>query len=458
MAKNVNLSKTPTIVRIALFLFLCFGIQFDSWAIPPAIEVLRGYEQMFVNRLNDSDRLASLDNHQSPEYSPEKGQVFLVKSFWVSSDRMNTFDVPGYVKKFPIKLWKKDGAKKKVLFIVHPESEEFYRDFLLSEVRGPDFFATATASSRTLLMWLPQNPSFVFFGKLSLDREIGGVVRTIPAGEVARSVGVSKILDASKTNLPRQFKYFPEFFGTIPKGFERGGMILRFISEEIQSGEESLIPLFALYTQSPKDHISPIEKMLSSQGESPKEFVRTKILQPFARLWVEMVLKEGVAIEAHSQNLLLGLDVQGMPDGDFYFRDFGGFNIALAYRRQTGRAMPADLPYLSSEEIDYHLVFHQKAIQQSLENYFEGGFLFGLGLELERLGYYSLGYSGLKSIFRSELDSELGRHGIQVYDHVFEKWILGLNYQGLSEKIIRHRANIVRGDSQAPSCSSIVSD
>src|SRR5437762_698536 len=78
---------------------------------------------------------------------------------------------------------------------IHPESQKFYADLI--KQYGPatnDYEATATSSSRSLVVHPKNRPDFLFFVKISLGVELGGVDRTIPAAEVARSVGISKYI------------------------------------------------------------------------------------------------------------------------------------------------------------------------------------------------------------------------------------------------------------------------
>ncbi|MBX2995887.1 MAG: hypothetical protein KF681_13760 [Bdellovibrionaceae bacterium] len=380
-------------------------------ALPPGAAELLMYEQKYVNRTLDENKIFSLQNHQAARYSPEQGQLFEVKSYWLPADRQHVFKVPSALRELGIRFERTREGQREVLFLVHPESESFYRDLVKNAPEGQKFLATATASSRTLMMWPERNPEKVFFGKLSLNKEIGGVVRTIPQGEIARSVGVSQILESARGELPRQFDFLPEFFGVMPRGMERGGMLLRSLPPEMMSGETRVMPLFAFYTRASGRSTSPVEDLIRQSGLSAQNVVLEKVVRPFARQWVELAVNHGIAIEAHAQNVLMEIDRQGMPTGKFVYRDFGGFNIDLAFRRAQGLALPGELPVIEGESKDYHQQFHEKALRQSLETYFEGGFLFGLGQELERLGQSSMDYKGLTQSLHDEIRRELGARG-----------------------------------------------
>jgi hypothetical protein len=403
-----------TAAKRGLILWMLMGFTSLAFAIPKGAAQLREYEQKYVNRTLDTQKIHVLQNYQAQEFSPEAGEVFEVKSYWVPAASLVVFESSIGDNDPVLELRRTKNGERQVLFLVHPESESFYSDFVKHAERGPRFVGTATASSRTLMMWQADRPENVFFGKLSLNKEIGGVVRTIPKGEVARSVGVSQILDAARGELPKNFDYLPEFFGAMPVGMDRGGMILRALRRNMSSGRTKIIPLFAIYTKPNSKTPSPLEIMLQKSKLSPRDLVVQKILQPFAEQWVDLAVNHGITIEAHAQNVLMELNKSGLPTGKFIYRDFGGFNINLMFRKLRNLAMPKNLPVIEGLEKDYHQEFHQKALQQSLSNYFEGGFLFGLGDEFKRLGHSELDYKNLITIFRQEIQNEFAKKGIAV--------------------------------------------
>lgn len=416
--------------------------------LPPEEAQLLMYEQKYVNRSLDTTKIIALVNKQSHQYSPEGQQIFEVKSYWLPASRLNVFEDELGDPKLSTKFRRQNtNGQQEILFLVHPESEGFYRKLLANAPTGPQFFATATASSRTLMMWSGNHPEEVFFGKLSLDKEVAGVVRTIPKGEVARSVGISKILGLAHLETPTSFGFLPEFFGVMPKGMERGGMILRALPHKYTTGTRRLIPMFALYTRPGSRTLSPIEKMINQTDLSPQDFISLKILRPFAEQWVDLAVNHGITMEAHAQNFLMEVDLKGMPTGKFVHRDFGGFNINLQFRRTRNLAMPELLPVVTNEIDDYHQKFHEKALQQSLEIYFEGGFLFGMSERLVKMGYPDLDYENLKSMFRSEVLRSFKKIGIPHSKGQF--------YQHILEAIKKARAQIPKG---GRSCSEYFHD
>ncbi len=415
-----RMSISFTYGKRLLLVLLGALVSLASWAIPPGATELLMYEQKYVNRTIDPGKILALKNYQAKKYSPEGGEIFEVKSYWLPADKNYIFRSEEQKDSLnSAYLTRYANGRNEVLFLVHPESEDFYKSLVKNTDRGPEFEATATASSRTLMMWPAAHPEIVFFGKLSLDKEIGGVVRTLPKGEIARSVGVTQILEAAVDELPKSFSYLPEYFGVMPHGMERGGMILRSVPAKVSSGETRVMPLFAIYTRPNATTKSPIEVMLQQTRLSAEEFVLTKVLRPFANQWVDLVVNHGIAIEAHAQNVLFEISPHGLPTGNFVYRDFGGFNIDLNFRRNHLLAMPKSLPIVVNEVTDYHQEHHEKAIRQSLETYFEGGFLYGLSEELMRQGHHRLTYPFLTAMLRNEIKTQLELKGFALKGHNF---------------------------------------
>ena len=116
-------------------------------------------------------------------------------------------------------LWRTKNGKRQFLFLVHPESESFFRSLSEQSTSAPvKFHAIATASSRTLVLW--NQDIDPFFGKVSLDVEIGGLDRKIPDWEVSRSVGLNDMVRLFEQNLSNTSRFLKEEISAIPKGWE----------------------------------------------------------------------------------------------------------------------------------------------------------------------------------------------------------------------------------------------
>lgn len=378
--KRASIFKKWILIALALLGPRAFAHGQEDLA--PGIKALIYAEQILLSRdLNEAKIMTPKANFQDDKYKPENGQVFEVKSYWVAKDLLKTFESHLISQGMKELFYKNENGKESVLLLVHPESESFYANFLKAAQRGPRFWGTSTSSSRTLLMWPDAHPEKAFFGKLSLNKKIGGVVRTIPKGEAARSVGTTDVLSANRSALPDSFTFMPETLSVIPKDFDRGAMIVREIPEDVASGKDHFVPLFSLYADR-GDKPPLLAEMIAKSGKDPEEFIREKVIAPFIRQWAELVLIHGISMEPHAQNVLIGLNSRGMPSGQFMHRDFGGFNLQISQFEALNTMLPSALPKATNISEDYHQKFTLDSINKGLEVYFEAGFAFNLDQKL----------------------------------------------------------------------------
>lgn len=356
--------------------------RFDR--LPESIREWIYAEQKLLSRAVDERRImAPRINNQDPDFAPEKGGVFEVKTYWVDASKMEAFLGDNMPERFRGMLVRTRNGHTEYRLAVHPESESLYEEVVKGAERGAPLWATATASSRTLLVWEHGMEAQPFFAKLSLNKEIGGVVRTIPLSEVVRSVGINNVLHAESATLPASFDFIPEVASMIPKGMPRGGMIIRTIPEEILSGKAKFVPLFSLYATPPEGGPPLLARMIEKSGMDPKEFVRTKIVEPMAAQWFDMVVDRGIQMEPHAQNVLIELGKDGLPTGRFLHRDLGGFTVDFNHRERLGLGTKASLPYIHDFEKEYHL---DRAVERlkDVRVYFSGGFLYNIDQELPK--------------------------------------------------------------------------
>jgi len=382
----------PPLAGAALLLL---ASQARAQSLSPPLREWLSCEQGRLSRNVDTSRLMALTNHQDPRFAPERGATFGVKSYWVDADKMHSFTGLGMPRDLKQLFVRTQGSRQQIRLLVHPESEGLYRQVLAGAQRSEDFMATATASSRTLLVWPQNRPDRAFFGKVSLDKEIGGVRRTISQGEVARSVGVNNVLAMAKARreLPASFKYVPEVFSTIPRGMQEGGMVIRAIPREVTRGQVRVVPLFSLYAEPAGGGRPLLADMIEKSGMTAEAFVKDKIVKPFAKQWIELTVRSGIIPEPHAQNVLLELGRDGLPTGKFVHRDFGGFNIDFDHRRQSGRALPRSLPRIGTVENDYKIGRYgspKQLMGRNLDSFFYGGFIYNLDQQMPSWG--SKGY------------------------------------------------------------------
>ncbi len=293
-----------------------------------------------------SKKIVKYEEYKNGKYSSDAGW-FDIKSYWILNTDIHYFFTETLLKNIFIK-------GEKILFLVHPESETFYKEFLNNKEPGPILKGLATSSQRTVLTFYENT---YFFAKLSLDIYIGGANRTIPKGEVVRSIGTNIILN--KIKLPMDFKYFPEVLSAIPKNFERGGMIIREIPDFMYKYD--IFPLFSLFTE-------------NENGKYIMKYNYLKWIDTFIYNFIKQYLElcaNGISTESHSQNLLVALESEKILF--LIYRDFGGFNIDLKHiEKKYGKI---ELPYLTSIEEEYHQKLHIKSLQECLSVYFRYGIL-----------------------------------------------------------------------------------
>ncbi len=375
------------LVALSLFTFISTARaqdepRFDR--LPAAIREWIYAEQKLLSRAVDERRImAPRHNNQDPNFAPEKGQIFEVKTYWVSAERMHGFLGDNIPSEFRTMFSRVKNGVTEYRLAVHPESVSLYEEVVRGAEQGKSLWATATASSRTLLVWEHGKESMPFFAKLSLNKEIGGVVRTIPKSEVVRSVGINNVLHAESSKLPEHFSFIPEVASMIPKGMDRGGMIIRTIPPELMSGKVKYVPLFSLYASPPEGGPPLLARMIEKSGMEPSEFVKTRIIEPMAKQWFDMVVDFGVQMEPHAQNVLIELGKDGLPTGRFLHRDLGGFTVDFEHRKKLGIEERASRPFIDNFEKEYHLDRAHERLKD-VRVYFSGGFVYNIDQELPK--------------------------------------------------------------------------
>ncbi|HEX4924478.1 MAG TPA: IucA/IucC family C-terminal-domain containing protein, partial [Bdellovibrionales bacterium] len=384
----------------------------------------------------DPSKLPRDNSLQGRKYKPESRASFTVESYWVDASLMHEWRDSAFPPELEPEFTRVKNGARQLRLLVHPESHAFYKDVIAKAERAPDFIATATASGRTVLASPAGNPGLRFFVKLSLNKKLGGSLRTIKTSEVARSIGLSRVL--AELNLPG-FDYLPEVLGLSPKGIEGGGMIVRALPEKIVRGELLYIPLFALYGDG-KGTLEPhLVRMIRESGDAPAEFIRTRILRPFAALWAELALR-GITMEPHGQNMMIAIDRDGRLVSRFLFRDLGGFNVDFEHAAKHLSRLPI-LPTFTSVEGDYFVSKHKSYLQESLNLYFVGAFVYDLDKRIakwERQGLIPAApraYDHLQNAFRLEVERVLTvRAGRPVR--------LADDYENIGDEIVKIRRDL----------------
>ncbi|HWU41811.1 MAG TPA: hypothetical protein VN132_00195, partial [Bdellovibrio sp.] len=214
--------------------------------LPLGVQLWFLYETDYLSRKVDNSKISSpVQNAQDRFYAPESKNVFTLTGLWIPESELNLFksEIPKNLQKV---FMRKRGGVKQFLFFVHPESMDLYSDLLAKNYEREEYNAIATASSRSLLVWKDGQEDKPFIAKVSLNKKIGGITRTILDTESEHVTLLSETL--RHTNLGDRFLYLDEVLSVLPKGLENAGMIVRPLPLTFASGERfTYAPLFALY-------------------------------------------------------------------------------------------------------------------------------------------------------------------------------------------------------------------
>lgn len=364
------------VVSCSLFLFfISDAIAASLESFPPTLQKTIFFEQKLIGTRNiEKDTL-------DPLYQPEQGKIFHVENYWVDQ---NKFEIRIDEKQFPPALkkiyFRTKNGRRQILISVHPDEKEYFKKIIEGAEEGPRFLSTASASPRSLItVATGTGKPIAFYNKLSVNKVLGGNVRLISKVELARSFFVTELLRQSKDILPRSFDYYPEAMVLIPKGWDKGGTIIRILPPQVQSGEVTHIPFFALYAAQP-DGSKPLILRMAEKAKMPVlQFYETQILKPFLKHWMELALDHGITTEPHGQNLLLEVGRNGLPTGRFIHRDFGGFTIDIEHRKKRGLPVP-----VATEINSYRSTYNEAdvgyGLKSSLDLYF-GNIVLNLGVQ-----------------------------------------------------------------------------
>lgn len=330
---------------------------------PASIQNYIDCEQLL---LGDRDTSADTVN---PFYIPENRNIFSVQGYWIPLEKMtvlfDTKSAPEYAKSL---YFRKNNGKSEVLFPVFPEEEEYYAELLKGAGLGPRFASTASASTRSTFGHPEGKPQQVVMNKLSVNKKMGGNIRLISKKELARSFFVTQLLRMAKGSLPKSFSYYPEPLVMIPKGMDKGGVIVRFFPPELVEGEERDVSFFSLYA-TPTDGSKPLLLQLAeAEGMRGQDYFREKILIPFLEQWLDLAI-QGIFMEPHGQNLKLARDSKTNKIKFYRHVDFGGFSVDIGRRKRLGLPVPKPVT-VNGYTVDYNEEDIGYAAASSLDLYF----------------------------------------------------------------------------------------
>lgn len=278
-------------------------------------------------------------------YFPQHCRPFRLPCFWVAKKYLYLHDCQHEV--MDALPFSAGTAEEQVLFPIHPSALKDFQPFL-HEVDARDaslgglcLWALPTSSTRTLLVWPDGAGDRALFVKTSLHSPILGD-RRITRIRAGRSVGLSRLVQQASKQVPPQLHVLPEVLGFSTRNGLDSGALIRLVPSEIKEGRAQVAPLFSLLGGE-AGRVPLLLTLLERSDTQPVRFVDELLCASFAPLWAELTFRHGLILEAHGQDLLLGLSAQGIPSGHFYYRDLEGLQVDWELRRHRGW-QPPDLP------------------------------------------------------------------------------------------------------------------
>lgn len=228
--------------------------------------------------------------------------------------------------------------------IIHPEYNQIFSEQISKEI-----IVEPTASARTLYLKDKQ-----CYAKLQYNKEIGRLIRSFTPEKIKKATHISSYLkECFDSGLFSKDLYFlPENFGRIidlesenhPFGSKYLGMIIRdyipYPNRDFEDSEWRLIPAFSLFAKEYKNTAYVTKSILELLYDYRKEtlityedFILDNILKPVFKLYFELLIKAGLHIEGHAQNILflIKIDKNKVDFLGAVIRDFESIDIDMAF-------------------------------------------------------------------------------------------------------------------------------
>lgn len=177
-----------------------------------------------------------------------------------------------------------------------------------------------TSSGRTVLVKHNEMPYFI---KMAYPAFLGRAIRHMKKAHILSAMEVSLRLQKAVDNqlIEAPFAFFRENAGRVirlPKSEYEWGVIFReYNPYPFLDSKEFYIPFFSLFGRE-VDPITGKEKLnkdpsllyqlYEKQTDSPEKFLLNKIFFPLCKAYFEVLIKTGIEMEAHAQNMLLTVD------------------------------------------------------------------------------------------------------------------------------------------------------
>ncbi|GAB4188547.1 MAG: hypothetical protein Tsb0015_08680 [Simkaniaceae bacterium] len=329
---------------------------------------------------HESKFTTDMDERLNPEAAIKKGQKggfqMRVPYFIIPKKMLALFEAPSLSPSILRELeFQKDGKKYYRLF-VHPSAFSQFRSLFSSEgiiyidQQHSQFIGTPTSSYRSWIIRDLENiedkSATPFIIKIGVGGSILGSDRWLSPNEIERSVAVQRAFDS----MPKSHFHgdslatgnalilFKETFGLYINSLEKftdknSGLLVREIPESLLNDKYRILSFASLmsteqleaseedlafhFEDTPElEKLPLIFKVIANSIQkgvvkTPVEFIEKFFIKAYLQAIENVVFKEGLTLEPHSQNLCLVLDKDFVPLG-FAYRDFGGIWIDLATR------------------------------------------------------------------------------------------------------------------------------
>ena len=240
--------------------------------------------------------------------------------------------------------------------LVHPDKKPMFLGN-----KNATYTVIPTASSRTV--YINEKKCYA---KLQYNKIIGRIERVFTPGKIENAITTNAILteEFDKSDFPSDLFFLPEPFGRIidfgenfekivdfGENFEKKyltrylGMVLRDYSpypkRNTIDSQKRLVPAFSLFAKENGGCISKsIIELLYEFNKSQEDFqtfILEKVIKPIFKVYFELLLRTGLHIEGHAQNILylISINKSTIDINGVIIRDFESFDKDINIMKQT---------------------------------------------------------------------------------------------------------------------------
>ncbi len=303
----------------------------------PQLRTLIQFEQLRNDRIENTDQFASIMQYTFDEkYLPENQPLIPMRAALIPLEELDSYMPPNT--QIPEENLVVKKGKKYFPFLIHPESEKFFKEKLAPYEWVDDYVATPLSSHRSMVVWKKDGSTKPFGVKISLDAEVGGVRRLLSRNQIERAFAMHTFFSSIPSSELKEKKVhiLGEPISFIPKGAD-AGMTLRDLPPLELGGNKEVVPMFSIYSRGPDNHPKIVD-LLKKMELTPKKMAVDFIMEPLLDHYFYFASQFGFVGEPHEQNVLVELE-GGKLNGHFYYRDMAGFTAHPDLRALSGKDM-----------------------------------------------------------------------------------------------------------------------